>query len=145
MKLYIWGIIENLSRKYEFDYNLSKKGTLYEGLGKFIISRWRITVQTKAVENVKTDIIFSITFFKSRRLWDNVEKCGMARQAGTYDNITWRMHYARRITKATITHSVFVILIAFLHGNGEGATIRRYTYNAYLVEFYKWRSVKQPR
>ena len=42
----------------------------------------------------------------------NVAKYGRAGQA-TDDNITRRMRFACRITKATDTHSGYVILIAF--------------------------------
>jgi hypothetical protein len=58
----------------------------------------------------------SVTFFrKSYRLSDNVEKYGTARQA-TDDNILRRIRIACWITKATDTHSEYVIHIAF-HGN----------------------------
>jgi hypothetical protein len=49
---------------------------------------------------------------KSYRLWDNVEKYGRARQVAD-DNIIRRMRFACWITKATDTHSGYVILIAF--------------------------------
>jgi hypothetical protein len=71
--------------------------------------------QTKVVEKIKIHILCSITFFqKSCRLWDNVRKYGTARQATDY-NITQRMRFACWITKATDTHSEYVILIAFPH------------------------------
>ena len=40
-------------------------------------------VWDKVVQKLKTHILFSVTFFplKSCHLWDNVEKCGTARQA----------------------------------------------------------------
>jgi hypothetical protein len=61
--------------------------------------------QTKAVDEIKTHISCSITFFrKFCRLWDNVEKYGRARQA-TDDNIIRRMHFACWITKAIHTHT----------------------------------------
>jgi hypothetical protein len=41
-----------------------------------------------------------------------VQKYGTARQA-THDNITRRMRFACRITKATDTHSEYVTLTAF--------------------------------
>jgi hypothetical protein len=69
--------------------------------------------QTKVVENIKTHILCSVTFVrKSCRLWDNVEKYGSIGQV-TDKNIIWRMRIACWITKATDTHSEFVILIAF--------------------------------
>jgi len=41
----------------------------------------------KVVKKLKTHMLYSVTFFfrKSCRLWDNVEKCGAAREA-TDDN-----------------------------------------------------------
>jgi hypothetical protein len=71
--------------------------------------------ETKVVEKIKTHILCPILFFrKSCRLWDNVEKCGTARQA-TDDNIlvTWRMCIPCCITKARVTLSEYVTLIAF--------------------------------
>jgi hypothetical protein len=46
-----------------------------------------------------------------------VEKYGKAGQA-TDDNIIWCMHFACCTTKATNTHSEYVILIAFHGDNG---------------------------
>jgi hypothetical protein len=69
--------------------------------------------QIKVIEKIKTHILCSITFFrKPCRLWDNVEKYGTARQA-TDDNIIRRMRFACWITKATGTHSEYLVLIAF--------------------------------
>jgi hypothetical protein len=72
--------------------------------------------------------------WESCLLWNNVEKYGRARQA-IDDNITLRMRIARWISKATDTHSEYVILIAFplqkwLH---ERTSILRYTYIVCLV------------
>jgi hypothetical protein len=69
-------------------------------------------------------------------LWDNVEKYGTARQA-TDDNIIWHMCIACWITKATNTHSKYVILIAFplwqeLH---KRALMLHYMYTSYLFFF----------
>jgi len=69
--------------------------------------------QTKAVEKIKTHILCSVTLFrKSCRLWDNVEKYCRAGQA-IDNNITLRMRIACWITKATNTHSEYVVLMAF--------------------------------
>jgi hypothetical protein len=67
--------------------------------------------QTKVVEKLKTHILCSITFFRILyRLY--VEKYGRAEEA-TDDNTTRRMRIACWITKATDTHSEYVILNAF--------------------------------
>jgi hypothetical protein len=70
-------------------------------------------VSVKSVEKIKTHILCSITFSRqSFRIWDNVEKYDRARQA-TNDNIIQRMRFACWVTKATDTHSKYIILIAF--------------------------------
>jgi hypothetical protein len=91
-------------------------GTLHEDLCTFmiisrsILLRMRNVSDRSCTENQNSDF-----FRKSCRLWDNVEKYGTARQA-TDDNIIQRMRFTCWITKATDTHSEYVILIAF-HGN----------------------------
>jgi hypothetical protein len=89
--------------------------------------------QTKVVENIKTHILCSTIFVsrKSRRLWDNVEKYGTARQA-TEDNIIRRVRFACWITKATDTYTEYVILIAFLRQQWlrERFSVLRHTYIA---------------
>jgi hypothetical protein len=66
-----------------------------------------------------------------------VEKYGTAGQA-TDDNIIQRMRFACWITKATDTHSEYVILIAFPRQQWlrERASMLRYTYIAPLVGLY---------
>jgi hypothetical protein len=84
---------------------------LWSYLAEFFLE-WEM-LHTKAVEKTKTHILCSITFFlprKSCRSWDNVEKCGTARQA-TDGNIIRRMRFACWITKATDTHSEYGIYI----------------------------------
>ena len=63
--------------------------------------------QTKVVEKIKTHILYSMTFWKSCRLWDNVEKYGGAREATDYYMIE-HMRFACRISKAK-THSKYLI------------------------------------
>jgi len=63
--------------------------------------------QTRVLKNIKTHILYSITFFfKSYRLWDNVEKYLVPERPGIY-----RMRIARMVPKVTYTHSEYVILI----------------------------------
>jgi hypothetical protein len=63
-----------------------------------------------------------------------VEKYGTARQA-TDGNIIRRMRFACWITKATDTHSEYVIIVAFLLQRWlrERASMLRYTYIACLA------------
>jgi len=81
--------------------------------------------------------LHSITFFrKSWLLWYNVEKCGRAGQAAC-DSIIRRMCISWGKTKATDTHSEYVIVIAFLLWQWlrERVSMSRYTYIACLVIF----------
>jgi hypothetical protein len=80
---------------------------LWHYLTEFFLE-WEM-FQTKVVEKIKTHILCSITFFWKS---DNVEKYGRARQAKD-DNIIQCMCFGCWITKATNTHSEYVILIAF--------------------------------
>jgi hypothetical protein len=69
--------------------------------------------QTNFVQKIKTHILCCVTFSrKSCRLWDKVERYGTAGQA-TDDSIIRRMRTACWITKATNTHSEYVIFIDF--------------------------------
>jgi len=90
--------------------------------------------QTKVIDKIKTHILCSVTFSrKSCRLWDNVERCCRPGQA-TDDNIKRRMRFACWITKATDTHSEYIILIAFLRQEWlrECASMLCHTYSAWL-------------
>jgi hypothetical protein len=61
--------------------------------------------QINFVKNIKTHILYSITFFwKSCRLWDNVEKYVGAREAAD-DNILDKWRYSRASTRPRLcTH-----------------------------------------
>jgi len=74
--------------------------------------------QTKVVDDIRTLILCSVTFsWKSCCFWHNVEKYGRARQA-TGDNIMWWLSITYWITKATDTHSEYLIRIAFHDSSG---------------------------
>jgi hypothetical protein len=119
MKFHIWVFLENLSRKFKSLQNLTRiTDTLHEDLSTFMIISRSIFLRTrnvskKVVEKIKTHILCSVSF--SRKwclLCDNVENYSTARQV-TDDNIILFMRFACWITKATDTHSEYVILIAF--------------------------------
>ena len=82
-------------------------------LSRWIRIKWE-TCQTKVAKEIKKLILCSITFSQiSCLLWDNVEKCGKAREVKD-DNIVRRMRFACQITKTRIqTHSQNLTLIAF--------------------------------
>ena len=131
--------VEKIQFSLKSDNN---NGTLHEDLCTFmIISRWIIfrmrNVSCKTLEEIKTHILCSVTFvFKSCRLWDNMEKYGKARQT-TDDIIIRRMRFTSRITKATNTHSTYVILIALPRQEWlrERVSMVRYTFIACLVYY----------
>jgi len=111
---------ENLSRKFKFHSNVTGTTVLYNKtyvqlwwyLAEFFLE-WEM-FHTKVVEKIQTHILCPTTVFRILcRLWDNVEKCGTSRQV-TNDNIILRMHFVCCISKATDTHSKYVIFIAFL-------------------------------
>jgi hypothetical protein len=81
---------------------------------------------------------FMLNFSPEYRAVYEMKKYGTARQA-TDDNFIQRMRFACRITKATDTHSEYVILIAFLRQQWlhERASMSRYTYIACIVIFSK--------
>jgi hypothetical protein len=68
--------------------------------------------QTKVVEKIKTYFMFSTFFFENPAVYEIMCKNISAGQAAD-DNITRRMRIACWISEATITHSEYVILIAF--------------------------------
>ena len=77
--------------------------------------------QTKVVQKIKTHILCSVTFFlKSCRLWDNVGKNIV--QRGRPQMAIWRMRIACWITKATNTHSEYVILFFCFSHHNNGCT-----------------------
>jgi hypothetical protein len=105
-----WEFFENLLRKFKFHQTLRRiTGTLREELYTFVISRWIVCRMTNISdencgENKNTHFVINL-FWKSFRLWDNVEKYVRLRLA-TDDNIIRLMCFARWITKARIqTHT----------------------------------------
>jgi hypothetical protein len=88
--------------------------------------------RTKVVEKIKIHNLHS-TIYSENHV---VEKYGRAKQA-TDENVTRRMRFICRITKATDIHSEYVILIAFPQQQWlrERSSILRHTYIAFLVLF----------
>jgi len=110
MKFDIWEFFENLSRKLKFHYNQTRiTGPLHGGqCTSMTLSHW-ILGRMRNVQKIKIYILCSITFsWKSCHLWDNVRKYGRV-GCVTCDNIIWCMWCACQITKATNTHSEYVI------------------------------------
>jgi len=81
VKFEIWVFFENLSRKFKFDWNLTRITGIYMQFNThFLISRWIIlrmmnVSDKRRTENQNTHFMFNNFFFsrKTRRLWDNVE------------------------------------------------------------------------
>jgi hypothetical protein len=91
-------------------------------------------VTDKILEKVRTRFMFHYFFSSTIVFFLTVEKYGGVGQA-TDDNITRRMRIACWITKATETHSEYVILIAFplQQWLQERVSMLRYTYIVCLV------------
>ena len=90
--------------------------------------------QTKGVEQIKTRMLSSITFF----FLSKIVSCKNTVEPDGPQKTIWRMHISWSIPKATNTNSEFVILIAlplqqWLH---ERAWMLRYMYIACVV--YYW-------
>jgi hypothetical protein len=116
VKFDIWLLFENVSRYFKLHYNLTRMiGTLHEDRCTFMVISRRILLKmkrfrTKIVEKMKTHILCSVTFFRnSCRLWYSMQEYSTARRA-TDSNIIRRMRFACWITKATDTHSEYVML-----------------------------------
>jgi hypothetical protein len=99
-KILYWVFFENLLRKLEFHYNVTRiTGILHENLSTFmIVSRWILLKMRKSLdescnENQNTHFIFKF-LWKSCCLWGNMQKCSRAGEA-TVDNIIRpaRVHY----------------------------------------------------
>jgi hypothetical protein len=115
-------------------------GTLREDLSTWTISRWVLLRSTNYWGRScgsNRNILCSITFLsqKSCRLCENVDKIWYwPDRQDTDDNIIRRACFARRIPKATDTHSEYVILIAFSLQQWlrERPSVFRYSYTACL-------------
>jgi len=78
-------------------------------------------------EKSKYEFLFHDFFRKSCHLWHNVEKYGTDKQAKE-DNIIRRMLFACWVIKDTVTHSEYLIIIAFQRQqlSSERATVLRH-------------------
>jgi hypothetical protein len=110
MKFYILEFFENLSRKFKFHLDLARiTGTSYEDLCTFMTVFLRILLTKRNIPD-KTCRENQNTFCFQQsppprnpcRLWDNVKKCGTARQARD-SNIIWHMRFPCWVTKTTNT------------------------------------------
>jgi hypothetical protein len=92
MKIDIWVVLENRMRNFNFHWNLARiAGILHADRWIFLVRSRSVLLiirkcTTKVVEEIKTHILCSITFFLSCRLWDEGEKYCRAGQA-TEDNM----------------------------------------------------------
>jgi len=99
-------------------------------LNQFFLEREMF--RTKVVEKIEMHTLHSIIYSENHA----VEKYGRNKQA-TDENVTQRMRFIWWITKATDTHSEYVIHIAFPEQklSRERYSILRHTYIAFLVLF----------
>ena len=70
-------------------------------------------LRAKVAEKIKTHILCSVTFFPENRAVREIMCKDMVERDRLQVKI-WRMRIACWITKATNTHSEYVVLIAFL-------------------------------
>ena len=137
-----WNLIflKNPLRRYKLHSNVTRLTVIY---AQTYVHLWNYLAQfflecemfqTKVVGKISTHILcwnpFIYLYIYNAILWSNVEKYCRARQA-TEENIIKLMHFACFITKATNSHSGYVILIAFLLQ--KCASVLHYTYIACLV------------
>ena len=91
--------------------------------------------QMKVVERIKPHILCSVTVSrKSRRFWYSMGNYCGAREAKDH-KIVRRMRFGCGITKATDTHSWYLMLISFPWHQWllERPSVLRYTYIVWLV------------
>ena len=121
MKFDIWEFFENLSRKLKFHLNRTTiTGTLHEDrcafmvISRSVLLRMRNVSDKSCAESRNTYFMFSNFFFPENHavyeiMWKNVVHSDRPQMG----NRIRRMRFACWITKATNTHSQYVILIAF--------------------------------
>ena len=109
---------ENLSRKFlslESDKNKAyftrRPMYVYENISLNFCPKWEL-FQTKVVEEIRTDILCSRTFFFSKIVSFMITWKKMV-QPDSPQTIIRHLRFARWITKATDTHSEYVKLTAF--------------------------------
>jgi hypothetical protein len=78
-EFYIWVFLQNMSRKFKFNWNLKKllfnfkNNTYFWSYLTQVFLEWEI-FQTKLVEKIQTNFIFHNFFLLFYPLWDDVEK-----------------------------------------------------------------------
>jgi len=140
MKFYIWVLFRKSVESIQVSLKSDKNNGYFTWRPIHFLSylahlflEWEM-FQTVVVEEIKTHVLYSVTFFRNPCfLWHNVEKHGRARQAS--GDIIRHMCFACWITKATNTHSEYVILPAFPRQQWlrECALVLSYAFVAYLV------------
>jgi hypothetical protein len=95
-------------------------GTLYEDQYKFMIIslsfllRMRDVADKVVKKKIRTHILYSVTFFFLPKIVPFM-RCGKnIVEPGSPQLTIWHMRFACWITKATNTHSEYVIILAFL-------------------------------
>ena len=146
------GWAPNNASKWQMGFNMAFKGLKSDKNSRYLTWKPMYIYFNISLNSAKKEKWFRQKMFRKLKhwfpflinfflvfclLWDSVEKCGRNRQA-TDDNITRRKYFSRRITKATDTHSEFVIIIAFPRKKwlGETASILSNT-NPPCLDFSK--------
>jgi hypothetical protein len=117
-KFDIWWFFVNLSNASRFSEILQEQWVLYI---KTYVNLWQYiaelflkleVIHTKVVEKINTHFTFNDIFRESWRLRNDVERYSKAGEA-TDENILRPMSFKCWISKATNTHSLYVILVSF--------------------------------
>ena len=115
MKFYIWIFFKKCVGKIQILLK-SDKNSGYYAWRPMHVSCWKLLqwamLHAKAVEKIKTRILWSITFYSENRAVYEILFETMV-GADRLQMTVWRMLFACRIPRATNTHSEYVILIAF--------------------------------
>ena len=106
---------------------------MYDHISLSFILRTEVSL-TQVLEKIKTCILYSVHyfFFENRAVYEIMWKNTVQRGRITCDNITRRMRFACWISKATGTHSEYVLLIALVLQQWlrERSAVLPYTYIA---------------
>ena len=150
----IWVFFENMLRKFKFVWNLRRiTGTLHEGqFALMIISPWfvrRRNVSEKSCRRNRNTILCSVTFFSENCpvyviMWKTMVESDRLQmtiwrlrfpEPGRSQMTVWRLRFPCWVTKATDTHSEYVVRIASPQQQWlrERTSVLRYTYVACLV------------
>jgi hypothetical protein len=104
-------------------------------VSRWILFRIRAVWDKSSRENHNTHFLFNNFLPENRFLYEIMWKNMVQSDKPQTTNVIWRMRFACWITKATDTHSEYVIVVAFPRQQWlrERASVLRYTYIACIL------------